>query len=69
MKPIFKECLKKRLLIIVVDNLWEREPIDECVIDIRSCSPRLILPFLWRECIKKIWEVDQLCCAKSGGEM
>ncbi len=23
----------------------------------------------WRECIKKIYEVDPLCCSKCGGEM
>ncbi len=42
---------------------------DDQIIDIRSCQSRRIPPLMWRECIKKIWEVDPLVCEKCGGEM
>lgn len=42
---------------------------DNQVIDIRSCKSRRIPPLMWRECIKKIWEVDPLLCVHCGSEM
>ncbi|WP_156915936.1 IS91 family transposase, partial [Desulfatirhabdium butyrativorans] len=42
---------------------------DDDVIDIRSCKSRRIPPLMWRECIKKIWEVDPLLCKHCGSEM
>jgi len=39
------------------------------VIDVSSYKPRRIPPKTWRECIKKIWEVDPLECPKCGCEM
>lgn len=38
-------------------------------IDIRNFRPGKIPSLVWRECIKKIWEVDPLICTKCGGEM
>jgi hypothetical protein len=43
--------------------------VDDQVIDIRSCKSRRIPPLMWRECIKKIWEVDPLLCKHCGSEM
>ncbi len=45
------------------------QTVNDEVIDIRSRKPRRIPPLMWRECIKKIWEVDPLICKKCGGEM
>ena len=42
---------------------------DGKVIDIRSYQPKRIPQLMWRECIKKVWEVDPLTCPKSTGEM
>lgn len=42
---------------------------EERVIDIRSFKPKRIPPLMWRECIKKVWEVDPLLCGNCGGEM
>jgi len=39
------------------------------VIDVSDYKPRRIPPPTWRECIKKIWEVDPLECPKCHGEM
>jgi ssDNA-binding Zn-finger/Zn-ribbon topoisomerase 1 len=39
------------------------------VIDIRKYKPKRIPQLMWRECIKKVWEVDPLTCPKCTGEM
>jgi len=39
------------------------------VIDILDYRPRRIPSPVWRECIKKIWEVDPLECPKCQAEM
>jgi hypothetical protein len=39
------------------------------VIDVSSYRPRRIPPPTWRECIKKVWEVDPLKCQHCQGEM
>jgi len=39
------------------------------IIDISGYKPRKIPPPTWRECIKKVWEVDPLKCPKCKGEM
>ena len=39
------------------------------IIDISGYKPRKIPPPTWRECIKKVWEVDPLRCPKCKGEM
>ncbi len=42
---------------------------EDRVINVRSFKPKRIPPLMWRECIKKVWEVDPLTCGKCGGEM
>ncbi len=42
---------------------------DSKIIDIRNYKPKRIPQLMWRECIKKIWEVDPLVCPKCTGEM
>lgn len=45
-------------------------PDDEIeIIDVSGYRPRRIPPPVWRECIKKIWEVDPLQCPRCKGEM
>jgi len=39
------------------------------IIDVSEYEPKKIPSRTWRECIKKIWEVDPLECPKCGGEM
>jgi len=39
------------------------------IIDVSDYKPRKIPPPKWRECIKKIWEVDPLQCPHCKGEM
>ncbi len=38
-------------------------------VDIRAFKPKRIPPLMWRECIKKVWEVDPLLRTNCGGEM
>jgi hypothetical protein len=42
---------------------------DNAIIDIRNYKPKRIPQLMWRECIKKIWEVDPLTCPRCTGEM
>lgn len=44
-------------------------PEDVEVIDVSSYKPRRIPSKTWRDCIKKIWEVDPLECPKCHAEM
>ena len=39
------------------------------MIDVAAYKPRRIPPPLWRDCIKKIWEVDPLACPHCQAEM
>jgi len=39
------------------------------IIDVSDYQPRRIPSKTWRECIKKIYEVDPLICPRCGGEM
>jgi hypothetical protein len=39
------------------------------IIDVSEYEPKKIPLRTWRECIKKIWEVDPLECPNCGGEM
>jgi hypothetical protein len=39
------------------------------IIDLSEYEPKRIPSRTWRECIKKIWEVDPLECPKCGGDM
>ena len=45
------------------------QPVEDRVIDIRSFKPKRIPQLMWRECIKKVWEVDPLLCSNCGAEM
>jgi hypothetical protein len=42
---------------------------DVMVIDVRNYKPKRIPQLMWRECIKKVWEVDPLTCPRCTGEM
>lgn len=39
------------------------------IIDISGHQPKKIPSPTWRECIKKVWEVDPLKCPQCGAEM
>ncbi|MBU0483224.1 MAG: transposase zinc-binding domain-containing protein [Proteobacteria bacterium] len=39
------------------------------IIDVSDYRPKRIPSPKWRECIKKVWEVDPLLCPKCGSEM
>jgi len=49
----------------------ETEPITDAaeVLSITEPPTRKIPSKIWRECIKKVWEVDPLECPKCGAEM
>ena len=54
------------------DGKQERETVDISkltMIDVKDYKPRRIPPPLWRECIKKVWEVDPLICPHCQAEM
>ncbi len=42
---------------------------DAKIIDVRDYKPKRIPQLMWRECIKKVWEVAPLTCPKCTGEM
>ncbi|MFH7326606.1 transposase [Desulfurivibrio sp. C05AmB] len=44
-------------------------PAEVEVLDVSDYRPRKIPSPTWRECIKKVWEVDPLACPKCAGEM
>jgi len=45
------------------DGKYAGVAAEDCrVIDIRNYKPKRIPQLMWRECIKKIWEVDPLTC-------
>ena len=44
-------------------------PEDIDILDVSAYKPRRIPPRTWRECIKKVWEVDPLECPKCHAEM
>lgn len=48
-------------------DLSESEDLE--VVDVSAYKPKKIPPPLWRECIKKIWEVDPLICPHCKSEM
>ena len=39
------------------------------IIDVSEYNPPRIPSKTWRECIKKIWEIDPLCCPRCHGQM
>ena len=53
-----------------LQKVTERHASNEIeIIDVSDYKPRKISPPLWRECIKKIWEVDPLECPHYNAEM
>ncbi|MDF1615605.1 transposase [Desulfurivibrio dismutans] len=44
-------------------------PAEVEVLNVSDYRPRKIPSPTWRECIKKVWEIDPLTCPKCGGEM
>ena len=50
--------------------LWRKHQVRSSeLIDVSDYKPRKIPPPTWRECIKKVWEVDPLKCPHCTGEM
>lgn len=48
----------------------EKETVENSkIIDVRDYRPKRIPQLMWRECIKKVWEVDPLTCPNCTGEM
>jgi len=56
----------KRLQAVEVPTTPDNE---NEIIDVSGHKPRRIPPPVWRECIKKIWEVDPLRCPRCKAEM
>ena len=44
-------------------------PADVDIIDVSEYNPPHVPSKTWRECIKKIWEVDVLLCPRCNGSM
>ena len=44
-------------------------PADVDIIDVSEYNPPRLPSKTWRECIKKIWEVDVLVCPRCNGQM
>ncbi len=61
--------LRKKQGILKPGEPSEHEPVNIEIIDVSDYQPPCIPSKKWRECIKKIYEVDPLCCPKCGGEM
>lgn len=47
----------------------EDDDTENDIINVANYKPRKIPPPTWRECIKKIWEVDPLKCSHCSAEM
>jgi hypothetical protein len=56
-----QEALNSEIKITSVDEVT--------IVDVRKYKPKRIPQLMWRECIKKVWEVDPLVCPKCTGEM
>ncbi len=61
--------LRKKQGILKPGDSLEQGPVNIEIIDVADYKPPRIPSKKWRECIKKIYEVDPLCCPKCGGEM
>ena len=62
--------IRKKQGIQRPDEAPQARPEDEVeIIDVSDYQPRRIPSKKWREGIKKIYQVDPLCCPKCGGEM
>ena len=62
----------------VAGETWEKKqsavtfpdaPTRMEIIDVSEYRPKKIPSPKWRECIKKVWEIDPLSCPKCGSEM
>ncbi len=60
---------RKKQGILKPGELPKQEPVNIEIIDVSDYQPPRMPSKKWRECIKKIYEVDPLCCPKCGGEM
>ncbi len=58
---------RKKQVLEEQDNESTNNEIE--IIDVSDYKPRKIPPPTWRECIKKIWEVDLLECPRCRSEM
>jgi hypothetical protein len=58
----------KKGIVRLGDEPLEKDTEVE-IIDVSEYELKWIPSKTWRECIKKIWEVDPLICPKCGGEM
>jgi len=67
-KKYLEEKHVKRLRLEHVKKLRQQAEI-EIFIDVSDYKPRKIPPPTWRECIKKVWEVDPLKWKHCKGEM
>ena len=54
---------------MVLSALFPEVPTRVEIIDVSDYRPKKIPSPKWRECIKKVWEVDPLSCPKCGSEM
>ncbi|KAA3593402.1 MAG: transposase [Candidatus Scalindua sp. AMX11] len=61
--------VRKKQGILKPGESPEQGPVNIEIIDVSDYKPPRIPSKKWRECIKKIYEVDPLCCPKCGGEM
>ena len=62
--------IRKKQGIQRPDEAPQARPEDEVeIIDVSDYQPRRIPSKKWREGIKKIYQVDPLCCPNCGGEM
>ena len=62
--------LREKQGIATTGDDSQEKPEDHVeIIDVSEYKPRRIPSKQWRDCIKKIYETDPLCCPKCGGEM
>ena len=59
----------KRGMVRPGDEAITDNYVDVELINVSEYEPKRIPSKTWRECIKKIWEVDPLECPNCGGEM
>jgi len=53
----------------IAEETQEKRDENNEIIVIGSFKPKKVPPLVWRECIKKIWEVDPLLCPHCGSLM
>jgi len=60
----------EEFIAAITQHIPEKEQDNDIeVIDVSTYKPKRIPSPTWRECIKKIWEVDPLACPKCQAEM